>query len=573
MFQAFRKRQPPDERRSVGVTAEPITEGMVLDILPASELLGASLQQRLTGLRLESALQDGDYDRVMLGPVRACAEWVQQLPATRDGHHREACGLIRLAVECASVAMRRVDGKLLHTPGEGLGGGVEADTGWRLAAVLGGLFRAIGTGLGRWRVSSADGRRAWNPYEEGLGNWAGRIGARRYRLHSTDPASRITRVGAAAWVASRCLPPESLERLNRADDRVMGTLLDVLGGHRGSVLGEIVDDALRAVVTEDENRLLLHAPKRRPERQEQLLRVMRSLARRRWTFNDRAGRLLRGPDGVYLHWKHAAGDIREAWSDAHEDAPTLSAVALAGVLRGYGLVESNPAGRAGEPALFELKIRDDRGTEAGLACVRLPDPRIFALDLDGVEPLALREVPPGDGGPVAAMLARAQAPAGEAAEPAQEASSAADTGARQPRRLDKARAARDDSATRTPAGPADSGGGQAAGGVEPPVDAGACLPGLSRYGELGRALSALAAQDDAFMRVTDGVALRASALKGSLTLKRLMDMARPQGVLVSQRPRAGAADGTAPDELHVVFSDRMADALGVGPASAGDAKE
>ena len=74
------------------------------------------------------------------------------------------------------------------------------------------------------------------------------------------------------------------------------------------------------------------------------------------------------------------------------------------------------------------------------------------------------------------------------------------------------------------------------------------------------------------MRVTDGVALRASALKGSLTLKRLMDMARPQGVLVSQRPRAGAADGTAPDELHVVFSDRMADALGVGPASAGDAK-
>ncbi len=581
MWQRFRRR-PPATPAPPGVkTTGPVVDGPALEVIPASALLGPRLEQRLSAMRLESALEAHDYNRVMLAPVLACADWVQQLPATRETHHREAGGLIRLAVECASVAMRRVDGRLLHTPGEGLGGGVQSDTAWRLAAVLGGLFRAVGSGVGRWQVRSADGKRSWNPYETGLGEWARTSGGGGYRVTSAPAAHRVSRAGAAPWIASRCLGPECLARLQRGDGSAMGTLLDVLGGHARSVLGEIVEDALRAVRTDDENRALLNPPRRRPAVQEKLLGIMRRLVRRRWTLNRRGGRLLLGSDGrVYLQWEPAAQDILAAWREEHEGEPDLDARALSGLLRECGLVEPNPAARGEETPLFHVRVRlNEAGPVMALVCVRLPDPRIFALDVNGAEPVELRLAEP-DGDTLERAARARKSPGSEgigtaandeadkpaALQRARETRAAEATASESPKPA-QAGEAKDDRSEAAPgkaAAPARTTPEGAASERATPERADACLPGLSRYGDLGRALSRLARQDGALMRVADGLAVRTSALTGQLTQKQFIELARPQGLLVSDRPRSGVNDHTAPDEPHIVLAARMADALGIG---------
>ena len=527
MWQVLKGRNRTPEPESPVLLATVVVDGPPLALVPATVLLGEALQPRLAAMRLESGLEEAEFNHLILGPIRACADWVQQLPATRDEHHREAGGLVRAAVESASVAMRRADGKLFHRPGQEPAGGVRSDTAWRCAAVLGALFTTIGDGLGRWRVYSAPGDHAWNPYAMGLSEWVPALGAQAYRVTAAAPADNVSRAGAGAWLAARCLGAHRLERFSRGDARVMGALVDVLGGHARSTLGAIVADAKGAVRAEDRNRSRPH-PARPPPVEQQLLSVMRGLVQHRWHVNQPQGRVLLGPDAVYLQWRSAAEDILVRWRADHQGNPDVGPEELAQMLLEHGLVEPNTDAPGGPSPVFDVSVRmTGDGPSVPTVCVRLPDPRIFGLDLAGVRPVAVEVVATPEPERQAEPAQPAAGPAAGDAPPQHDAEST--------RGIEEAH-----------------------GGAEVPAPA-----GLARYGELGETLSRVAARQGALIRTEDGVALRAAALKGLSTRRRFLERARQQGILADDDVRSGPIAGEGPNEPHIVLVPRMAKLLGM----------
>ena len=524
MWQVPKGRDRTPEPESPVVLATVVVDGPPLALVPATALLGEALQPRLMAMRLESGLEETEFNRLILGPILACADWVQQLPATRDEHHREAGGLVRAAVESAGVAMRRADGRLFHRPGMEPAGGVRSDTAWRYAAVLGALFTTIGDGLGRWRVCDAQGEHAWNPYAMGLSEWVPALGAHAYRVTATVPADNVSRAGAGAWLAARCLGARRLERFSRGDARVMGALLDVLGGHTRSTLGAIVEDAKNAVRAEDRNRSRPH-PAKPPPVEQQLLGVMRGLVQYRWNVNQPQGRVLLGPDAVYLQWRSAAEDILVRWRADHQGNPDVGPDELAQMLLEHGLVEANPGAPGGPSPIFHVSVKmTGDGLRVPMACVRLPDPRIFGLDLAGARPVEV-EVAAAPEPERQAQPAAGPAPADAPPDP-------------------------------RPGGPSEQ--PPAPGTVTERV-----LPGLARYGELGETLSRVAGQRGALIRIEDGVALRAAALKGLCTRRRFLEQARRQGILADHDARSGPIAAEGPNEPHIVLVPRMAKLLGM----------
>ncbi|MCY3731757.1 MAG: TraI domain-containing protein [Rhodospirillaceae bacterium] len=547
MWQVLKERNRTPEPESPVLLATVVVDGPPLALVPATALLGEALQPRLMAMRLESGLEETEFNHLILGPIRACADWVQQLPATRDEHHREAGGLVRAAVESASVAMRRADGKLFHRPGQEPAGGVRSDTAWRYAAVLGALFTTIGDGLGRWRVCSAQGDHAWNPYAMGLSEWLPALGAQAYRVTATAPGDNVSRAGAGAWLAARCLGAHRLERFSRGDAKVMGALVDVLGGHTRSTLGSIVEDAKNAIRAEDRNRSRPH-PTKPPPVEQQLLSVMRRLVQYRWNVNQPQGRLLLGPDAVYLQWRSAAEDILVRWRADHQGSPDVGPQELAQMLLEHGLVQANTDAPGGPSPIFHVSVKM-AGDEprVPIMCVRLPDPRIFGLDPAGARPVMVEVV--------------ATPESERQAEPARPAAGPATGDA--PAEHDAQCRRGIEGADGGPEPPAPAPGGPSERPPAPERVAGRLLPGLARYGELGKTLSRVAKQQGALSRIEDGVALRAAALKGLSSRRRFLEQARQQGILADDDARSGPIGGEGPNEAHIVLVPRMAKLLGM----------
>ena len=539
MWKAMRRTQPPAQ----GLASGCVVDGPVLKLVPPTTLLGEALQPRLQAMRLESGMEEAEFNRLVLDPMRMCAQWVQQLPATPEDHHSEAGGLVRLAVECAGVAMRRADGKLFHAPGKGPAGGVRSDTAWRYAAVIAALFTAIGPAVGRWRVRSVDGERVWNPYMAGLDRWVEVCGGGGYRVGTARAGEGVGRRGAAAWLAARCLDGERLARLQ---DETIGALMDVLGGGESSVLGEIVQDARSAVIAEDRTRARQHPPRAQVPLDHQLLGAMRGLVRDCWNVNQPEGRLLLGPGGVYLQWAGAAEQILARWRADYQGDPGVGIEDLARLLGECGLVEAGPATVA-------VKMSGD-GPTVPMTCVRLGDPSLFGIDLSGVSPVEVAET-------------------GDEPEPPHQPPPEYDYPQAQP------------AAGRKTATPDRPGGEPEPGtepGTEPGIDTGAgsgapspatpdpgphsasAHAGLGRYGELGKWLGQLAQKEGALVPVDDGLAVLYSALQEVVTPKRFLDQASLQGVLVDDRPRPAHPAGGGPKEPVIVLTARVARLLGYG---------
>ena len=564
MWQALtgrKKQRPPPV---TGVRPGATLDGGTVELVPPGALLGERLRHQLTAMRFESGLPEEEFKNDVRGPILACAEWVQQLPGSRNESHCEAGGLVRLAVECAAVALRRADGKVFHAPGQGVLGGVQHDTAWRHAAILGALFVIVGRGVARWRVSSEDCKRTWNPYVAGLHQWVPSVGGRYYRVRSAPPATSMGRAGAPAWLAARCLEAGQLRRLQHGDGRIMGALMDVLGGHKTSMLGEIVEDARVAVICEDTNRARQH-PGRPPARlEQQVLSVIRGLVQDRWTVNSSEGRVWVGRDGVYLAWQRAAEDIRVRMRAEYERAPDLDATRLAALLLKHGLVEPNPGAGGEARAEMELKVTlEEKGMQAQMTCVRLTDPRIFALHVEGVAPVPLGMAEaeasfPAEG---KAALGEEPAPVSEMPEWIRDADAPPEReegkgrGRRARARPKRARASREKQ--------------EQAAQNEPRADSGQSepLPALARYGEVGRVLSDVArAPERACTRMDEGVALPYSALKGQMSPKAFLEQCRIQAILVEDEPRAGEVNGPGPREPYILLAPHLAKAMGVaGP--------
>lgn len=117
-----------------------------------------------------------------LAPLRNLAAYVHLLPASETHHHRGAGGLFRHAVEVALWSLQLGDRVLL--PGDQAPRRRrEIEPRWHVAVFLSALCHDIGKPITDLKVTSRDGEKSWNPFEEDLYSWANANAVDHYFLH------------------------------------------------------------------------------------------------------------------------------------------------------------------------------------------------------------------------------------------------------------------------------------------------------------------------------------------------------------------------------------------------------
>jgi conjugal transfer pilus assembly protein TraI len=124
----------------------------------------------LTALRLESGYSAAHFAELLEAVVLRYAELVHALPATWAEHHRERAGLLRFALECAFLAFRRADARILCATAS-TETRRQHERAWRYSAFLAALCAPLGRVATHVVVSAREGRLTWSPYHESLWTW------------------------------------------------------------------------------------------------------------------------------------------------------------------------------------------------------------------------------------------------------------------------------------------------------------------------------------------------------------------------------------------------------------------
>jgi len=343
-------------------------------------------RSRLNALRLESAYDASQFERLVESVLLHVAEWVYFLAATRAENHRESGGLLRFAVEAATLAFRRADGKFLsgHTTTDVRSR--ERDRAWRYVAFLGALLRPLGRCATLVHVSSGSGV-VWNPLLEGLWHWHRRIEATSVEIQWRLGADGQPISAATAWLAARVIPPNALCYLHGADDKLVEVLLRTLNGDTTGRLCEIVEQAYQAAIDQDLASVgagdTTIVPSVRIEYH--LLEALRALCREKWTMNSPGGRVWCTEHGVFIAWKAAANDMLVRMRADGIGGVPRDADTLAELLTSHGVFTLNPNVTAGLKHYYKL-IPHLRGIpRQTLDAVKIADVELVGLQLQGVD--------------------------------------------------------------------------------------------------------------------------------------------------------------------------------------------
>jgi hypothetical protein len=367
-------------------------------------------EQLLHGLRLESGYGAEQFGQLIELTLMQLAEYVYILPATRSENHSDSGGLLRLAIEAATLAFRRAEGQFLNGPVCTDVRNRERDRIWRYAIFLGALLRPVGRCCTSFRVLAAS-EQAWNPHQEGLWPFLKRVNARDLDLQWRDSTDARPEQASSVWIAARLLTPAALTYLALAGEQAVEMLVQMLMGARVGRACEIVEEAHQAAIDRDLQRLgraheagALGIPI-----EHRILDAIRTLIREKWTLNTPGARLWVTSRGVFLAWKSAVTDIgvklrADGVAGAPRDPDTLAEVLLA-----RGILVPNAA------AVSSLKhyhrfVPQMRGIpKQPIEAVKFADLAMVGLSAEGVEPVEVELVSTRLDAEVGAPVAKAPA--------------------------------------------------------------------------------------------------------------------------------------------------------------------
>lgn len=188
----------------------------------------------------------GGIDRLLLN----VAAHVQQLPASRNHHHREEGGLFAHILEVALIALNR---RQEYNPRFGLYGSATflAEVAWPLSVLIAAMLHDIAKPAYSMRVfaesrgTGIDRRKAWNPYTQSLYKFMTDRGTDRVYVDWLDERGNGDHdMFAAIWLL-RLVPEELMHILHAAPERFLFWLQrfltdrpDPLG--KKNILGEVV---------------------------------------------------------------------------------------------------------------------------------------------------------------------------------------------------------------------------------------------------------------------------------------------------------------------------------------------
>ncbi|SEB46499.1 relaxase [Pseudomonas marginalis] len=334
MLSLFRhKRQKPPPPPTVNVA-----DGY-LPIESTHNLLAAEhRRQLLDRIWQYTALSHVQFTQLYLNPIHRYAEQVQQLPASETHHHAYLGGMLDHGLELVACSLKLRQSYLLPTGAAPEDQAAQTDA-WSAGIAYGALLHDIGKIAVDLQVERQDGR-LWHPWQGPLDQpYRFRyLKGRDYHLHGA----------AAGLLYTQILDRPILDWLSGFPS-LWACLLYVLAGQyeRAGVLGELVMQADRVSTAQNiggNPSKALQAPIH--SLQHHLISGLRHLVQHELKLNQPGAAGWLTQDALWLVSKTVTDKLRAyLLSQSIEGIPT-SNIAVFDELQSYGLVESNPEGKA-----------------------------------------------------------------------------------------------------------------------------------------------------------------------------------------------------------------------------------
>jgi conjugal transfer pilus assembly protein TraI len=298
----------------------PYMEG--LPIYPPATLL-ASHKELVDGIRqiiANDSLLDEHYTPAMM----RLAALVQMLPASQAHHHRGAGGMLRHSLEVGLWALQQTEGKLIRgvvTPQQRR----VIESRWKLSVFLAGICHDLGKVVTDISVTNRDNELIWDPYSEGLHEWANSNKIDNYFLHWQEGRGK-KHVTISITLIFSIVSRESMGWINKGSNDAWVWLNESLSNNPGST-NQIHNFVVKADQLSVERDLKsmgvamagyeIGVPVER-----YLTDIMRRLVQEGiWRINEPSARVWNLEGTTYLVWPMAGEEIARRTRD--EDIPGL----------------------------------------------------------------------------------------------------------------------------------------------------------------------------------------------------------------------------------------------------------
>lgn len=298
----------------------PFMEG--LPIFPPMTLL-ATQKELVDGIRqiiANEALLDEHYMPAMM----RLATLVQMLPASQAHHHRGAGGMLRHSLEVGLWALQQTEGKLIRgvvTPQQRR----VIEPRWKLTVFLAGICHDLGKVVTDISVTDRENELVWDPYCEGLYDWANNHKIDNYFLHWQEGRGK-KHVTISSTLIFSVISKESMGWINKGSKEAWVWLNESLSNNPGST-NQIHNFVVKADQLSVERDLKsmgvamagyeIGVPVER-----YLTDIMRRLVQEGiWRINEPSARVWNLEGTTYLVWPMAGDEIARRTKD--EDIPGL----------------------------------------------------------------------------------------------------------------------------------------------------------------------------------------------------------------------------------------------------------
>lgn len=331
-------------------------------------------------IRIAYGCPDEAFRRHLHAPIAALAAWLHVLPGHPGGGFERRGGAIEQALTNCLFSLQAADGRTFEAGSADVPTSPDHMQSWRLACALAGLVVSLPEVLGRIEVVSDEGY-VWPGMGMPMLDWLASLAAPRYRYRWTP--GRRDLAWSAVYATSRCIPPDAMSFLARADLRIAADLMSFMAGSHGAQgqVSQVIARVAAAVVARERSGAGVAPPDELADT------LKRMLATSDWLPNSPGGHVWYGTDGFYLLWPDAATKLLNAVPGAPSATEAPSHDKLLQELIDCGIVAATPS------PLVHIRTP---GCDKPNVAVRLADHHRLLGDLRrGATPLDLRaHVPP-----------------------------------------------------------------------------------------------------------------------------------------------------------------------------------
>lgn len=319
--------KPPSVHSRIGA-------GTVIPTCHATDLMLLN-DAAIARIRMCFGIDAAAFEVQILPIIQRLADYVLNLPATRDAYYCHPGGMFEFALEVGFFTLQGTD-SCIFAGRSTISVRRHLEPRWRLATFLAGLLNVLEPAAGLAIVEDDTGGR-WPALIAPLGPWLHARAAAGYRLGWRSDHQDAAGFGLLALPL--VVTAATLQYLGEDNDEVLPALLASLAGlaryRDRSPLPKLLRRAAALVVHtwSEKADMPEEAEDRQAHVQHCLLDAMRRLAASHphWLPNRDKSRVWLGSDGLYLVWPQSAADILAALDEdglagMPRSAPTMLAV-------------------------------------------------------------------------------------------------------------------------------------------------------------------------------------------------------------------------------------------------------